>query len=101
MLADFLIDGDQFRAQFPQTMILVDFRLRLAPGSRGRKRFGDGLAVHSSSEPNLGIMSPIFRLGAMTCWLSAAASNRADRACAQIAESAELVKDLGSLGFQL
>jgi hypothetical protein len=81
-------------------MILVDFRLRLAPSSRGRKGFGDGFAVHCSSEPDLGMVSSIVRLGAMTCWLSAAASNRADRAWAQITKSGELSKNLGSLAFQ-
>src|SRR6266567_1600942 len=101
MLANLLIDRDQFLVQSLQPMVLVNFGLCLAPSRRRGERFGHGFSVHFPGEPNLRIMSPIFGLGTMAGRLSAAASHRADRTLAQVAEGAELTKNLGTLGFQL
>jgi hypothetical protein len=82
-------------------MILIDFRLRLAPGGGRGKRFGNGFAFNSPRQSNLGIVAWVVWLGAMAGWFSATARDRADGTRAQIAQAGELTKDLGALGFQI
>ena len=98
--ADLLIDPDEFRAQILKAMVLVDLGLRLVVGGWGRKRFRDGLAIHFAGEADMGIVSRIIRLGAMTSRFSTTAGNGADRPWAKIAEGIELERDHGTLGFQ-
>jgi len=81
-------------------MVFIDFRLPLAPSGGRRKRFGNGFSIHFVGESNLRIMSWIVGLGAVAGGLSAASSDRADRTWPQIAQSSELMKNLGALGFQ-
>jgi len=99
MLADRLIDGDQFRAQFLEAMVLIDLGLRFAPCRGRRKRFGNGSTVHSPCQADLRIMSRIVGFSAVTGWLSATARDGTDRTRTQIAESGELAEDFGTLGF--
>ena len=81
-------------------MVLIDFRLRLAPGGGRRKRFGYAFPVDLTCQPNLGIVSGIVGFGAVAGRFAAAAHDRTDGARAQIAEGGELVKDSGAFGFQ-
>jgi len=101
MLADLLVDRDQFSAQLLEAMVFIDFGLRLAPSRGRRKRFGNGLSVHFPCEANLRIVSWVCGLCAMASRFSATARNSADRTWTQIAEAGEVTQYLGSLGFQL
>jgi hypothetical protein len=101
MPTDLLVDRDQFHAQFPEPMVLIDFRLGFAPCGGGRKRLGDGLAVNFAGQANLRVVTRVVRFGAMAGRFSAPASDGADRTRAQIAKASELMKDFAAFGFQL
>ena len=99
--ADLLVDRDQFRTQFLEAMVLIDFGLCLPPGGGRRKRFGDGSSFDFTGKSNLGIVPWVVGFGAVAGRFSAAARNRADRTRAQIAGGGELTKDFRALGWQL
>ena len=65
LLADLLVDGNQFSDQLLAALVLSDLGLRLAQSGGRRKRFSDGLSIHSACESNLRIMSLIAGLDAM------------------------------------
>ena len=79
MLADLLVDRDQFGTQFLEAMVLIDFGLSLPPGGGRRKRFGDGFSFDFTCESNLGIVARVVGFGAVAGRFSAAARDRADR----------------------
>jgi hypothetical protein len=83
-----------------QTLILVDLRLRLLEGGRGRKGLGYGLSLDSAAEAELRIVAGVASLGTVARRLSAATNDGTNGTRPEIAQSADLAEDSGAFGFQ-
>jgi hypothetical protein len=80
-------------------LVLVDLGLRFVESGGGSEGFGYRLAIDFACEAQLRIVARIVGLGTVASRLSAAASDSANRAWAQIAEGGDLAQDLGALVF--
>jgi hypothetical protein len=81
----------------------ADLSLGLAGGGRGGQRFRDGLALDLIGKAEVRAVAWVFGSMAMAVGLATSASGGSDRTTTQVAESGDLIGDLGAPlceGFQ-
>jgi hypothetical protein len=98
-LTNLLVDGHQVGAELLQAMELSYFLLGFMQSCGGRKAFGDGLALHSEGQTELGIMAWVVGLSAMAGRLATLPNHGGNRARSKVSETQELLQELGTAGF--
>jgi len=99
-LTDLFVDADQVFTKLLETMKFGDLLLGFAKRGWIGKSLGLGLPSYSSSQAELRIMARIVRLGAMARRFAAAAHDGCNRTGAKIAQTEELLQELGTIGLQ-
>jgi hypothetical protein len=98
--ADFLIDLEQFTAQFPEMVKCFDFALRFAQlGGRG-EGFTDCLSIHFAGEAEVGSVARLVWLMTTALRFTAAAADGGDRTAAKISQIDDAGQNSLSLPFE-
>jgi hypothetical protein len=99
-LTDFFVDADQVLTELLEAMKFGDLLLRFAKCGWIGKGLCHGLACHSSSQAELGIMARIIWFGAMAGKFTTAPDHGSNRTGPKITQAEELLQELGSIGLQ-
>jgi len=81
-------------------MKFTDLLLCLTTVGRGGESFRDSFAGHAAGKPELRIMSGVVGFGAMVGRLAAASNGGGNGPRPKIAQSENLLQELGATGFQ-
>lgn len=99
-LADLRVDLDQLFMQALQFPEFSDFSFGLSGCRLVGQGFGNRLAVDLVGQAEIGTMAWVLWLLAMAAWFAASTSCGSDRATPQIAESRDLIGNVGPLLFE-